>query len=104
MPPNETGNGRSHFLKDRLSFRLDYDVDLESSEARWLYSLKRKTNWWFRLLCKNSSGAGEAVAREKMKQLWQLPIELADVTEAESAWAAKLFITSGVDFLACVAA
>lgn len=47
---------------------------------------------------------GESVAREKMKQLAQLPIEVVDVTEAEAAGAAKLSATNGFDYLDCIAA
>jgi len=47
---------------------------------------------------------GETVAREKMKQLSQLPIEVVDVTEEEAAGAAKLFAESDIDFLECIAA
>jgi predicted nucleic acid-binding protein len=47
---------------------------------------------------------GESVAREKMKQLEQLPIEVVDVTEAEAAGAAKLSATYGLDYLDCIAA
>ncbi len=47
---------------------------------------------------------GESVAREKMKQLEQLPLDIVDVTEAEAAGAAKLAATSGVDYFNCIAA
>ena len=47
---------------------------------------------------------GEIVAREKMKNLEQLPLEIVDVGEGEAAAAAKLSAMSGIDYLDCVAA
>jgi len=58
-------------------------------------------NYLFSLVWRSK---GEAVAREKMKQLSQLPIEVVDLTEADASGAAKLFAVSGIDFLECVAA
>jgi len=59
---------------------------------------------WNYLLSTVWRSKGESVAREKMKQLEQLPLDVVDVTEAEAAGAAKLSATSGVDYLDCIAA
>jgi len=47
---------------------------------------------------------GESIAREKMNQLAQLPIEIVDVSEAEAAAAAKLSATYGLEYFDCIAA
>jgi predicted nucleic acid-binding protein len=59
---------------------------------------------WNHLFSTMWRAKGESVAREKMKQLAQLPIEVVDVGEAEAAAAAQLSAASGLEYFDCIAA